>query len=154
MLVDANLLLYATNSADPRHPPAAEWLTARLNGGRRVGIAWTSLIAFLRISTHPRVFPRPLDPRDAWRHVEDWLAVPVVWAPEPGVGHGPLLGELVTRHDVRGNLIPDAHLAALALEHGLMVCSADTDFARFPEVRWQDPLAAGADLRDSHRKRG
>ncbi len=140
MLLDANLLLYAVHKGADRHDAAAAWLTEQLNGSRRVGLPWSSLGAFLRISTHPRAFPRPLSPATAWERVSDWLAAPVAWTPEPGPEHARILGELVARHDVRGNLVPDAMLAALAIEHGLTLCSSDTDFARFPGVRWEDPL--------------
>lgn len=140
MLVDANLLLYAVNEDAPQHEAASSWLTDRLNGSRRLGLPWQSLLAFLRIATHARAFPRPLAPSVAWDRVADWLAAPAAWVPEPGAEHASVLGELVVRHDVRGHLVPDAALAALALEHGLGVASADTDFARFREVRWENPL--------------
>jgi len=141
MLVDANLLLYAVNSAASQHDAAADWLTEQLNGPRRVGLPWQSLGAFMRIATHPRAFARPLSPAVAWSCVTDWLAAPTTWIPTPGPSHAQLLGELVVRYELRGNLISDAQLAALALEHGLTVCSADTDFARFTEVRWENPVA-------------
>jgi len=140
MLLDANLLLYAVHERAAAHEAAAAWLTDQLNGRRRVGFPWQSLAAFLRISTHPRAFEQPLDAATAWERVADWLAAPVAWIPQPGSEHAALLGELITRHDVRGNLVPDAQLAALAVEHGLTVCSSDTDFARFTEVRWLNPL--------------
>lgn len=140
MLLDANLLLYAVNSSSPQHETAAEWLTEQLNGPRRVALPWQSLAAFLRISTHPRAFARPLAPAVAWELIAGWLAAPAAWIPAPGPSHAQLLGELVVRYELRGNLIPDAQLAALALEHGLSVCSADTDFARFKEIRWQNPV--------------
>ncbi len=141
MLVDANLLLYAINSRAVQHEVAKIWLAEQLNGARRVGLPWQSLGAFLRISTHPRAFARPLTPAIAWERIADWLAAPAAWIPAPGDSHAELLGELVTRYELRGNLIPDAQLAALALEHGLSIYSADTDFARFTEVRWENPLA-------------
>ena len=141
MLLDANLLLFAVHQGSAQHAGASAWLTQQLNGARRVGIPWQSIGAFVRLSTHPRVFPAPLSPSAAWDRVSDWLAVPVVWTPQPGPEHAEVLGELIIRHEVRGNLVPDAQLAALALEHGLTVCSADTDFARFGEVRWENPLA-------------
>jgi len=140
MLLDANLLLYAVNRRSSHHEEAASWLTERLNAPRRVGLPWQSLAAFLRISTHPRAFDRPLEPGVAWERIADWLAAPAAWIPQPGPDHARLLGELVVRYDLRGNLIPDAQLAALALEHGLTVCSTDTDFARFADVRWQNPV--------------
>jgi toxin-antitoxin system PIN domain toxin len=141
MLIDANLLLYAVHRQSPFHVKARNWLAEELNGGRRVGFPWQSLTSFLRIATHPRAFDHPLAPADAWARVTDWLSADVAWIPEPGDRHAEILGDLVVRHDVRGNLIPDAQLAALALEHGLTVCSADTDFARFTGIRWENPVA-------------
>jgi len=142
MLLDANLLLYAVNEGADRHEAAREWLTEQLNGVRRVGLPWQSIAAFLRIATHPRAFPRPLSPGTAWARVADWLAAPVAWIPSPGPEHARIVGELVTAHDVAGNLVPDALLAALAIEHGLTLCSVDTDFARFRGLRWENPLAS------------
>lgn len=95
----------------------------------------------LRIATHPRAFERPLDPSHAWARVTDWLACDVAWIPEPGPRHAEVLGGLIDKYDVRGNLVPDAQLAALALEYELAVYSADTDFARFVEVEWRNPFA-------------
>ncbi len=142
MLVDANLLVYSANRASRFYGPAREWLIEQLNGAHRVGLPWQSLIGFLRIATHPRIFPSPLAPALAWRQVEIWLSAPAAWVPTPGPAHAELLGGLIERYEVGGNLVPDAMLAALALEHGLEICSADTDFARFTEVRWTNPLAA------------
>ncbi len=140
MLLDANLLLYAVHEGTPQHEAAAEWLTAQLNGSRRVGLPWQSLAAFLRISTHPRAFRRPLAPTTAWERVSDWLATPVAWIPQPGPEYARTLGELITDHDVSGNLVTDAQLAALAIEHGVTLYSNDTDFARFPQLQWENPL--------------
>ena len=140
MLVDANLLLYAVDVESPDHGVAAAWLTERLNGPRRVGIPWLSLVAFVRIATHPRASRSPLSPAAAWSHVQDWLACDVAWTPGPTGRHAEVLGELITRHRLSGNVVTDAHLAALAIEHGLVVCSADADFARFAEIRWDNPL--------------
>lgn len=140
MILDANLLLYAVHERAPRHRRTAEWMTEQLNGSRRVGLPWQSLGAFLRISTHPRAFERPLTPAAAWDLISDWLASPVAWIPQPGPEHARILGELVTNYEIRGNLVPDAQLAALAIEHGVPICSTDTDFARFGELRWINPL--------------
>jgi uncharacterized protein len=142
MLLDANLLLFAVDRSSPFHAAAAGWLTDVLNGARRVGIPWPSLAAFVRISTHPRASERPLSPEAAWRHVDNWLACDPVWTPSPTERHAEVLGGLVVSYQLRGNLVSDAHLAALAIEHGLTVCSADTDFARFREIRWVNPLAS------------
>ena len=108
----------------------------------RVGLPWLSLAAFVRISTHPRASDQPLTPAKAWQQVEDWLATDTAWIPAPTDHHAEILGRLVKTYDLRGNLITDAQLAALAIEHGLTVYSSDTDFARFDEIRWVDPLAA------------
>ena len=140
MLVDANILLYAVDEASRFHDAAARWLTGQLNGPTRVGLPWQSLAAFLRIGTHPRASERPLSSAQAWGYVEDWLATEAAWVPLPTEGHADLLGSLITRYELRGNLVSDADLAALAIEHGLTVCSADTDFARFRELRWQNPV--------------
>ncbi len=142
MLVDANILLYAADSRSPFHDRAATWLTEQLNGARRVGFPWQSLVAFLRISTHPRASEDPLDSETAARFVEEWLEPEVAWIPQPGPGHAPILVSMLKTYQLRGNLITDAHLAALAVEHGLTMCSADTDFARFTELRWINPLRA------------
>jgi uncharacterized protein len=139
-LVDANVLIYAVDRRARDHAAARDWLATQLNGSRRVGIPWWSLGAFLRIMTHPRASARPLTSDEAWRCVTAWLASPVAWVPEPGPRYAEVLGELLARREVRGNLVPDAMLAALAIEHGLTVYSADADFALFDGLRWEDPL--------------
>jgi toxin-antitoxin system PIN domain toxin len=143
MLVDANLLLYAVDRRSVFHVPARHWLAGQLNGTRRVGLPWQSLSAFLRIVTNPRVTRQQFSPQHAWARVTDWLDQDVVWIPEPGPSYRDILGELIARYSVRGDLMPDTQLAALAIEHGLTVCSADTDFARFTEIRWENPVAPG-----------
>lgn len=141
MLIDANLLIYATNEDAVQHDAATVWLTTQLDGPRRVGLPWQSLSAFLRVSTHPRAYRRPLLPRVAHDLLSGWLAAPVAWIPEPGPEFQRILRDLVSTYGVRGNLVPDAMLAALAIEHGLTLYSADTDFARFRELRWENPLS-------------
>ncbi|MBO0833252.1 MAG: PIN domain-containing protein, partial [Actinobacteria bacterium] len=116
-------------------------LTGQLNGARRVGFPWHSLVAFIRISTHERASAHPLTPEQAATYVEDFLAPDVSWIPREGAGHARILGDLITRYQLRGNIVSDAHLAALAIEHGLEVCSNDSDFARFTEIRWINPVA-------------
>lgn len=141
MLVDANILLYAVDEDSPFHPGARAWVDASLNGPRRVGIPWVSLTAFVRIATHPRALRDPLSPSEAWQFVEDWLDAPATWVPAPGAGHREILGRLVRDLDLRAGLITDAVLAALCIEHGLQMVSADTDFARFREIGWFNPVA-------------
>lgn len=144
MIVDANILLYAEDDSDPRHQRARDWLESALNGPSRIGLPWPSLLAFVRIRTHPRIYQYPLSPAEAWSRVTDWLAASTAWIPQPTDRHAEVLGDLIRRHQLHSSLIPDAHLAALAIEHGVGVCSADTDFARFPGVRWLDPTRTTA----------
>ncbi|KJF17164.1 MULTISPECIES: TA system VapC family ribonuclease toxin [Acidithrix] len=140
MLVDANVLIYAVDERSRAHSAARNWLEEALNGSRRIGLPWQSLLAFVRIVTHPRALPVPLTPVDAWSFVADWLDAPAAWVPDPGRGYRDILTRLVIDLDLRGNLVSDAALAALAIEHGLAVISADSDFARFPELIWLNPL--------------
>jgi hypothetical protein len=141
ILVDANLPVYAHISSFPQHEGARQWLDGQLNGAAPVGLPWASLLAFLRLVTNPRVFERTEPIADAWRQLLAWLDCQTVWIPHPTDRHAALLGELLASPSVHANLVPDAHLAALAMEHGLMLCSADSDFARFPALRWTNPLA-------------
>lgn len=141
ILVDANLLLYATNSSFAQHRRAKSWLDERLNGSARVGLPWASLLAFLRLATNARMFARPLATADAWLQVRTWLGAEVAWTPNPTDRHVVILGRLLAEPGVNGNLVHDADLAALAIEHGLELCSNDGDFARFPSLRWSNPLA-------------
>lgn len=142
MLVDANILLYAVDEDSTFHEPAKRWLESALNGPRRVGLPWQSLTGFMRIATNPRAVPNPLPPADAWDIVEAWLDARNSWVPQPGPGFREILGRLIQDLSLSANLIPDAALAALCIEHGLAVVSADSDFARFTEVSWVNPLAA------------
>ena len=140
MLLDANVLLYAVDIESPHHEKAAGWLDDAFAGARRLALPWQTIGAFLRIATHPRLFVQPLTPVQAWRDLEQWLDAPQVWIPEAGERTARILGDLVVRLGVTGNLLTDAQLAALAIEHGIPVVSADSDFARFPEVTWINPL--------------
>ena len=140
MLVDANLLLYAVDETSPHHRGSHRWLSGALTGDRRVALPWQSLSAFVRIATNPRASDHPLTPTDAWGFVRDWLSCDLTWSPNPTDRHSEVLGSLILRYDLRAGLIPDAELAALAIEHGLKVYSADTDFARFEEIDWVNPL--------------
>jgi uncharacterized protein len=140
MLVDANLLLFAVDSSSPHYEPASAWLTAVLNGDRRVGLPWQTIGAFLRISTHPRVMDDPLTATEASDHIRSWLAAGPTWIPPASERTAAILGRLVVETPATGNLVTDAQLAAIAIEHGLVVQSADTDFGRFAGVRWHNPL--------------
>jgi toxin-antitoxin system PIN domain toxin len=123
------------------HERARSWLDQRLNGTTRVGLPWPSLLGFLRLVTNPRVFERPESMRAAWDQVLEWLGCDAAWIPSPTERHGEVLGRLLGLSGVRANLVPDAHLAALAIEHGLALASTDGDFARFPGLRFENPIA-------------
>jgi uncharacterized protein len=142
VILDANVLLYARNESDRRHVAARTWLEAALNGPSRVGLPWWTLAAFVRIATNPRAFPDPLTPADAALQVEEWLDAPRAWLAEPTSHYREVFTSLVRDHDVRGPLVTDAQLAALAIDHGVPVVSTDADFARFPAVEWINPLEA------------
>ncbi len=143
MIVDANILLYARNSADPRHRTAKAWLERALNGPTRVGLPWWTLSAFVRIATNPRAFPAPLTASDAAQQVEEWLDAPRAWIPQPSAHYREVFTSLVCAYDLRGALVSDGQLAALAIDHGVPVVSTDGDFARFRGVEWINPLAPG-----------
>ena len=142
ILVDANLLVYAHVRSFQQHEIARAWLDSQFNGSSRVGLPWHSLLAFLRIVTNPRIFQMAATMADAWKQVEEWLDCSVAWIPDPTEHHRDVLSSLLTASGMQANLVPDAHLAALAIEHGLILCSTDGDFARFRNLRWQNPLVA------------
>lgn len=139
ILVDANLLIHAWNADAPEHAVARAWLEERLNGIEGVGMPWASLLAFVRIVTNPRVFSHPASTALAWQQVAEWLECGNVFVPEPTGRHPAVLSAVLGQVD-RPNLVPDAHLAALAMEYNLTLCSTDRDFARFTGLRWVNPL--------------
>ena len=139
-IVDVNLLLYAVDETSPAHEPARSWLERTLSGPGTVGLPWQVLLAFVRLSTRAAVFAHPLSADEALDIVDGWLAQPAVTVPHPGPRHPAVLRELLAAVGVAGNLVSDAHLAALAVEHGAELCSRDADFTRFPGVKWVDPL--------------
>lgn len=141
ILVDANLLIYARVSSFAQHEAARDWLDSHLNSAVKVGLPWPSLLGFVRLVSNPRVFERPESIERAWRQVEEWLDCPAGWIPLPTESHRQVLGSLLQDSALRANHVPDAHLAALAIEHGLTLCSTDADFARFPGLTWKNPLA-------------
>lgn len=131
--------MYSVHEQFEAHGAAKTWLDERLNGTDRVGLPWGALLAFVRLSASPRVLSRPIPLRDAAAVVGAWLALPVTWTPEPSDHHAQILAELLASES-KADLVPDAHLAAIAIEHGLLLCSTDRDFARFQGLRWTDPL--------------
>ena len=141
ILVDANILLYAEDRLSRHHNAAREWWDAQLAGESPVCLCWTVLCAFVRISTNPRVFERPLSVGQAVLRVQSWLDQPCARIIEPTDRHRVVFREMLTSGEAVGNLVTDAHLAALAVEHGCVLMSTDRDFSRFPRLKWRNPLA-------------
>lgn len=139
-LPDINLLLYAIDERSPSHDRAKSWLEETMSGTEAVGFAWLVLLGFVRISTNPTTLDHPLSPSGAVDYVGEWLAQPVASIVQPTSRHAAVLRRLLESIGTGGNLTSDAHLAALAIEHGAEVCSGDADFARFEGLRWTDPL--------------
>jgi uncharacterized protein len=140
-LPDLNLLLYAVDGEAEAHESARAWLEEALSGTESVGFAWTVLLGFNRISTNPAIYEQPLGIEEALDFVDGWLAQPVATIVEPTNRHAAILRDLLKPLGTGGNLVSDAHLAALAIEHGAELCSRDNEFARFAGLRWVDPLA-------------
>jgi toxin-antitoxin system PIN domain toxin len=139
-LPDVNLLLYAVDKSSARHGPARAWVEERLSGAETFALAWVVLLAFIRLTTSSRVFQSPLTPSQALDLVDSWLAQPCATVVHPTSRHAPVLRQLLEPLGTAGNLTTDAHLAALAIEHGAELCSTDTDFSRFAGLRWTNPL--------------
>ncbi|HLB16831.1 MAG TPA: type II toxin-antitoxin system VapC family toxin [Burkholderiales bacterium] len=141
ILIDANLLIYAIDADSPHHTRAKRWLEETLSGDTWVALPWVVILAFLRITTRTGILRNPLPPVEALAYVDSWLAQPYVRATGPGDNHWPILRNLLRSSGTAGNLTSDAHLAALALEHGCTIASADNDFRRFAGVTHINPLA-------------
>ena len=139
-IVDANLLLYAIDARSPRHEAAHAWLERQLSGDETIAFAWVVLLAFVRLSTNPHVFARLLSPDRAFDVVARWLAQACVVIVHPGNRHAAVVRQLLGPLGTAGNLVTDAHLAALAVEHGAELNSCDADFSRFSGLRWINPL--------------
>jgi len=141
ILVDVNILIYAVNSDSPLHQRAKAWLESTLSGSDTVGLSWTVLLAFLRLTTRSGIFERPLSVDTAFDIVAAWLSQPSVVTIDPAAQHLRVMRDLLLPLGTGGNLTSDAHLAALAIAHGAELCSSDNDFARFPRLRWRNPLS-------------
>lgn len=141
-IVDLNLLLYAVNRDLPQHEVAHAWWETRLRGDESIGLSWSVITGFLRITTRARLFERPLSAERAIAMVDGWLTHPNVEIVVPGPEHWRLLQALLNEAGTAGNLTTDTHLAALAIEHGAELESTDADFARFRGLRWSNPLAS------------
>ena len=140
-LIDLNILIYAVNRDAPPHRAARTWLEATLSGSEAVGLAWTVILGFLRLTTNGRIVPQPLSPKQAIGVVDGWLQLPCVRVVDPSDRHWSILQDLLAAGGTAGNLTTDAHLAALAIEYGARLYSTDHDFARFKGLRWANPLA-------------
>lgn len=139
-LPDINLLVYSADESSTHHARARSWLEKTLSGTEEVGFAWLVLLGFVRISTNPSAFGNALSLAKAFEFVDSWLDQPVATVVHPTPQHAATLRSLLEPLGTAGNLTSDAHLAALAIEHGAELCSRDTDFARFEGLRWTDPL--------------
>jgi toxin-antitoxin system PIN domain toxin len=141
ILIDANILLYAYDTSSQRFEAARSWLETRLaDQDEPVGFSLLSLLAFLRLSTSRSVFQRPMKVERALDIADSWLEVPHARLVQPTERHWSLLRSLSESGQASGALLMDAHLAALAIEHGALLCSTDRDFSRFPGLRFEDPL--------------
>jgi hypothetical protein len=154
IIPDANLLLYAYDSESPFHAKAASWWTGCLSGDEPIGLPQASVFGFLRIGTNPRAFQHPLSAAEAVGHVRSWLAQACVQVLEPGISHLEQVLRLLESLGTAGNLVTDAQLAALALEYEAVLHTTDTDFLRFPGLRWFNPLSGvgSRSLRRSRKK--
>jgi uncharacterized protein len=140
ILPDVNILIHAHNSDSPVHERARAWWDARLAGAEGIGLSWVTMLGFVRICTHRRVLDRPLRVTDVLDRLRSWLSLPHVHVPEPSDRHFDLLADLLGKLGVAGNLTTDAHLAALAIDRGYVLVSTDSDFARFPGLKWLNPM--------------
>jgi toxin-antitoxin system PIN domain toxin len=138
-LVDANVLIYAVNESEPRHDRSRTWLDEALVGTETIGFTWVVLLAFLRLTTRVGLFPQPLTVDEAIERVKAWLAQPAAMLVDPGARHVDALGGLLAAAGSGGNLVSDAHLAAIAIEQRAEIVTFDADFARFAEVRCGPP---------------
>jgi len=140
LVLDANILIYAINRNASLHGVAKGWLEKAMSGRETIGLPWNVLLAFLRVTTRPGLFAKPISIESALDIVDSWFAQPVVSVIEPGPRHLAILRQLLRPLGTGANLVPDAHLAAIAIEHGAELCSTDADFGRFSALRWRNPL--------------
>ena len=141
ILVDANILLYAEDALHPQNRQARAWWDEKLSGSQAICLCWTVLSAYIRISTNPRVFHHPMSLEQAVSRVQSWLDQPCTRIIRPTSRHWIVLQQMLTGGQAMGNLVTDAHLAALAVEHGCELVSTDMDFSRFPGLKWHHPFS-------------
>ena len=142
ILVDANILLYAEDSLSEHHDPARAWWDAQLSGSAPVCLCWPVLTAFIRIATNSRLHQRPLTLKEAANRVQSWIDQPCVRLIHPTEEHWEIFQRMLHEGNAMANLVSDAHLAALAIEHNCELCSTDADFTRFPGLNWRNPVVA------------
>jgi uncharacterized protein len=142
ILPDINVLIHAHNSESPKHDSARAWWDLALAGPEGIGLAWVTLLGFVRIATHRGILRNPMSPADVCARIDEWLALPHVHIPVPSEGHFTLLRAQLEQLGTAGNLTTDAHLATLAIERGYTVCTTDTDFSRFQGLKWTNPLVS------------
>lgn len=140
-IIDANLLLYAYNADAPQQSIVSRWLTELFESGETIALPWVTIWAFIRICTNPRIWKNPRPAKDAFAIINQWLEQPDVVLLQPGPRHRELFEQLVLKHSATGPLTTDAVLAALAIENGALLASADQDFGRFEGLRWTNPLS-------------
>lgn len=140
ILVDANILLYAEDALSSLHQQARQWWDSMLSGSEPVCLCWTVLSAFIRIGTNPRVFEHPLSFEQARTRIQSWLDQPCTRIVRPTERHWTLFQQMLNDGQAIANLVTDAHIATIALEHGCTLASSDGDFARFPKLKWINPL--------------
>lgn len=151
IIPDLNLLVYAYNDGAPSHHTARRWWEALVNGTERVGIPWVVVTGFVRLLTHGSVRDSPATPAQVVDYVEEWFHFPHIAPLNPGSEHLVLLRRSLAAAGVGGNMVVDCHIAALAMEYQAEVHSNDTDFSRFPGLRWRNPLKSkGQDLIPQH----
>ena len=137
---DINLLVYAYNDGSPHYDAARTWWEGLVNGTEPVGLPWFVVVGFIRLMTNPRVVVHYVTPEQAVGYVREWLACDHINIINPGLEHLTLLQQNLDAAGTGGNLVPDAHIAALAMEHGGEAHTGDADFGRFPGLRWHNPL--------------
>jgi toxin-antitoxin system PIN domain toxin len=137
---DVNVLIYAYDKSSKKHAQARQWWEDRLNGSQMIGLSWVVLLGFIRLLTNPRIYHNPYSPPEILAIVATWLEQPHVKIIHPSEQHFTRLASLIEQVGTAGNLTTDAHLAALAIDRGLILQTTDADFARFAGLKWNNPL--------------
>jgi len=140
ILADTNILLYAEDRLSPLHAQARHWWDTQLSGESPVYLCWSILTAFIRIGTNRQIYKKPLTIEHATKRVQSWIDQPCVRLIYPTESHWQIFQIMLNEGQAKANLVSDAHLAALAIEHGCLLCSTDSDFSRFPKLKWKNPL--------------